>query len=159
MLSHSNEPPRANPGLVEPAPEKSTTSDPARRAAPDSVRVSPRPFFSAMCSASVRQNLILVWIFFLQIPDAFLLSLAVGSCSAAGRRAGRSQRTPSASGTKRSAVAPARHTATRLLLVQQMPPQDGDFLFCGVVLSWSSSSVLSVILTVERPLHFQLRRT
>ncbi len=22
------------------------------------------------------------------------------------------------------------------LLIQQVPPQDGDFLFCGVVLSW-----------------------
>ena len=41
-------------------------------------------------------------------------------------------------------------------MFQQMPPQDGDLLFCGVVLPFFFNSiVLSVILTVERSLHFQ----
>ena len=44
-------------------------------------------------------------------------------------------------------------------LLQQMPPQDGDFLFRRVVrASVASSCVRSIILAGERFLHFQLNR-
>jgi hypothetical protein len=40
----------------------------------------------------------------------------------------------------------------------QMPPQNGNFFFRGVVLPLLLSCVRSVILTDERFLHFQLRK-
>jgi hypothetical protein len=43
-------------------------------------------------------------------------------------------------------------------LAQQMPPQDGHFFFGCVVLPCLFHAFLSVILTEERSLHFQLRR-
>ena len=43
-------------------------------------------------------------------------------------------------------------------LIQQVPPQDGDLLFCRCSAFALFSCVLSAILTEERPLQFQLRQ-
>src|SRR5450631_809883 len=93
-------------------------------------------------------------------PDTRCVPARPGGWSGcfAGRRRDRSRRIPSASGTKRSAAAPVRHIATR----PSPCPTSAASGWRLSLLRYSAflvfSSVLSVILTVERPFHFQLRR-
>src|SRR5262249_46296081 len=74
------------------------------------------------------------------------------------RRRSRSRRTLFASGRTPSASAPARHTASRPLPVpaNAVSERRPSLLRCSVSVVFSR--VLSVILTAERSLHFQLRR-
>src|SRR5208283_1247557 len=75
-----------------------------------------------------------------------------------GRPRPRSRTTPSASGRIPSAAAPVRHTASRLAPApaNAAARRRPSLLRCSVSVVFSR--VLSVILTAERFLHFQLRR-
>lgn len=133
-------------------------SGPAHRARPTLRSEFPKTFFEAMCSAinSARTSS-LVWIFFSRY--------SMRSCSAGCRdrplawnATDRSRRTPSTNGTRPSAGAPVRHRVWRPAPAPLKSASEWRLsgLPCKAVLAFSC--VLSVILTVERSLHFQLRR-
>src|ERR1019366_4765588 len=113
-----------------------------RQHAPPSVR--PRPHPSSGSSS----------------PDArFVLARQSGQAAlSAERQPRRSRRTPSASGRTLSAGAPARHIDPRSALLPPNASSEWQLSLPACSASVVSSCVLSVILTDERFLHFQLRR-
>src|SRR5712671_6301486 len=150
--------PGADLGLLRPAPDKIHDLVPRIMRYPGPGQSSPRLFFKAICSAiSSARTSSLVWIFF---PGTGCGSVGVdgGRAPWPGRRRLHFRRTPSASGRRPSAGAPIHHTTMR-----SAPCPTGaasgwrpSLRPCSAFVSFSR--VLSVILTAERPLHFQLRR-
>src|SRR6266446_5814654 len=93
-------------------------------------------------------------------PDTRCVPVRPGGwvCFSVGRPPTRSRKTPSANGTTRSVAALARHTATRPAPSPTNAASGWQLSLLRCSASLFFSSVLSVILTVERPLHFQQRR-
>src|ERR1019366_9179244 len=153
-----DEPPGADPGLLGPAPDKIHDLIPHVVRTQTPVRV-PQDFFLARCAPPSAPPEPHPWSESFS-PDIRCVPARPGGwvCSCGGRPLARSRRTPSARGTTRPAVAPARHTATKRAPcpINAASGWRLSLLRCSAFLV--SSSVLSVILTVERFLHFQLRR-
>ncbi len=135
MPSHPMNRPAPISGLLRPAPDKIHDLVPHVVRHPDPGQSSPRLFFSATCSAiSSARTSSLVWIFFSRY--------SMRSCSAwwLGRALWLEGRRPVLEELLLPAVEHRRlqpqfvAQLRNRLLVQQMPPQDGDLLFCGVVL-------------------------
>ncbi len=153
-----DEPPGADLGLLRPAPDEIHDLVPHIVRDPDPGQSSPRLFFSATCSAiSSARTSSLVWIFFSRY--------SMRSCSAdgwagpsAGRRPPRSRRTPSASDRRPSAAAPVHRTGPRSATSPANAASEWRLSLLPCSASVASSCVLSVILTAERFLHFQLRQ-
>ena len=152
-----NEPPGADLGLLRPAPDEIHDLIPRIGWNPTPGQSSPMSFFSATCSAiSSARTSSFVWIFFCRY--------AIRSWSA-GRLVGRfcskaaagSRRIPSASGRRPSAGVPLHRTALRWVPSPanaasgwrpSLPARSASVASC----------VLSLSLSGERLLHFQLNR-
>src|SRR5450631_1322197 len=112
------------------------------RRAPPSVRPGPRPW-SGSSSADTRSVPVLA--------DGWLAPWS-------GRPPPRSRRTPSATGTRPLAGVPVHRTVSRSAPAPANAASGWPPSLQPCSASVSFSRVLSVILTAERPLHFQLRR-
>src|ERR1035438_8281079 len=159
----------ADPGLFRPASDEIHDLVPHIVRCPDPHQISPRLFFKAMCSAinsATTSSLAAVTLRsakFLSGPSSSdircVLARADGRCAtSSGRLPPRSRRTPSATGRRPSAGGPAHRTASRSA---PDPANASSKWLPSLRLSNDSvsfSCVLSVILTAERSLRFQLRQ-